>query len=572
MIGIDLGTSKNCISVFQDGKVEIIPNEINERTTPSYVAFTENEKILGDAAKNQIKKNPTNTLFSIKRLLGRQFDDPFIQQNKKYWPFELVKDIYSGLTQIQISCKNEEKKYFVEEILALELQQIKIAASKYIGKEIKEAVIGVPNSFTLAQREMIKDAATISGLEAIYIISEPNFTSMLYGFNKQNFKIKKEENIIVIDLGAGFLSVSYIAIEEGLFEVKAQRGLPDLGGDDFDNRLIEYCATEFRNKTNNDIFQVPKALSRLRVECEKAKKALSSATQTTIELESLMNGQNLIIDITREKLEELCDDLFKKIISCVERLIKDANIDKSIIEEVILVGGSTRIPKIQSMLKDFFNGKLLNKTLNPEETVAEGAAIQAAVASNCKDEKIESLILLDVIPFSLGIEAEGGTMNVIIPKNSTIPCKKTIILTTTEDNQSSFILNLYEGDGSLTKDNHLISRLKLDEIPKMPKGKVEIEITFDIDAVKLFNVTITEKTHGKSLKTYINYELDRLSLDYKKNLINFYKYQFEKSQKLIVIKERVEVIFKWIKENRNAPDEEIDKRKTELIELMDKYL
>lgn len=285
-----------------------------------------------------------------------------------------------------------------------------------------------------------------------------------------------------------------------------------------------------------------------------------------------MNGQNLIIDITREKFEELCDDLFKKIISCVESLIKDAAIDKSIIEEVILVGGSTRIPKIQSMLKDFFNGKLLNKTLNPEETVAEGAAIQAAVASNCKDEKIESLILLDVIPFSLGIEAEGGAMNVIIPKNSTIPCKKTIILTTTEDNQSSFILNLYEGDGSLIKDNHLISRLKLDEIPKMPKGKVEIEITFDIDAVKLFNVTITEKTHGKSLKTYINYELDRLSLDYKKNLINFYKYQFEKSQKLIVIKERVEVIFKWIKENRNAPDEEIDKRKTELIELMDKYL
>ena len=472
-IGIDLGTNKTCVSVYQNGKVDLIQNEMGERTTPCYIAFTDSEKLFGVPAKNQMNKNPTNTLFNLLRLVGKKYDDPFIQENKKYWPFEIVKNWNSGIAQVQITYKGEKKKYYIEEILAMELQQIKRNASNYFGKEVKDAIISVPNCFNLAQRELIRDAGSIAGLNAIFIIDETAFVSMYYDLNK-NDKNNKEENILVFDFGAGFFSASVLSIEEGLYEVKAQIGI-NIGGEDFDNKLIEYCVQEFKNKTAKDIMQNPKALMRLRSECENVKKILSSATKTNIELDNLINGEDLNIEITREKFEELCNDLFNKIVPCLEKLLKEAQMKKEQIKEILLIGGSTRIPKIQSILKEFFNGKQLNKSLNPEESVSYGAAIQGAICTNYKDEYVEKLILLNVSPISLGFETEGGIMSVVIPRNSTIPCKKTINVKTTEDNQKSFLLKVFEGEKQLTKDNHLIGRIKLDGLPQKKMEKLKLK-------------------------------------------------------------------------------------------------
>ena len=569
-IGIDLGTSKSCIAVFQNGGVELIPNEMGNRTTPSCVAFTDTQKLVGDSAKNQMNKNPTNTLFNILRLLGRQYEDTFIQENKKYWPFEIVKDFSSGIIKVQINHNGETKKYFIEEILAIELQQIKRIASNYLGKEVKDAVIGVPNCFNFTQRRMIKDAAAISGLNVYFAIGGPGLVSMYYDLNKKEKSGKIEENILIFDLGAGFFSVSLISIEESLYEVKAINGTPYLGGEDFDTKLMEYCIQEFKKKTSKDIMQNPKALRRLRVECENVKKILSSATKTTIELDNVMDEKDLSIEITREKFEELCIDLFKRFIPCLDQVLKDAKINKDKIDDILLIGGSTRIPKIQSMLKEYFNGKQLNKSLNPEESVAFGAAIKAAIADNIKDENIEKMILLDVTPISVGFEKEDGIMNIVIPKNSTIPCKKTITVLTTEDNQKSFLAKLYEGEKQLTKDNHLIGIIKLDSLPLKKKGQVEIEITFDIDVILNFNVTLVEKTTDVKSNLVLMYEFDRLNENYMKKFISEYQNEYQKEEKMKSIRNKVEEIFGWIKDNRNSSNDEIISKKNELIEFIEK--
>ena len=393
---------------------------------------------------------------------------------------------------------------------------------------------------------------------------------MYYDLNK-NDKNNKEENILVFDLGAGFFSASVLSLEEGLFEVKAQTGI-NLGGEDFDNKLIEYCAKEFKNKTAKDIMQNPKALMRLRSECENVKKILSSATKTNIELDNLMNGEDLNIEITREKFEELCNDLFNKIVPCLEKLLKEAQMKKEQINEFLLIGGSTRIPKIQSILKEFFNGKQLNKSLNPEESVSYGAAIQGAICTNYKDEYVEKLILLNVSPISLGFETEGGIMSVVIPRNSTIPCKKTINVKTTEDNQKSFLLKVFEGEKQLTKDNRLIGRIKLDGLPQKKKGEVEIEITFDVDGRLILAITLVEKSTGISANAVINYELDRLDEDIRKKLIFKYQNEYQKNAKEIAIKDKAEEIFGWIKNNRNASNDEINNKKDELIDFIKNLL
>ncbi|KAK9364261.1 heat shock protein 70 family [Lipomyces starkeyi] len=593
-VGIDLGTTYSCVAHFSNDRVEIIANDQGNRTTPSFVAFTDTERLIGDAAKNQAAMNPANTVFDAKRLIGRKFSDPEVQGDVKHFPFKVIDR--AGKPVIQVEFKGETKVFTPEEVSSMVLTKMKETAEGFLGGTVNNAVITVPAYFNDSQRQATKDAGLIAGLNVLRIINEPTAAAIAYGLDK---KADGERNVLIFDLGGGTFDVSLLSIEEGIFEVKATAGDTHLGGEDFDNRLVNHFVAEFKRKHKKDLSSNQRALRRLRTACERAKRTLSSSTQTSIEIDSLYEGIDFYTSITRARFEELCQDLFRSTVEPVEKVLRDSKIDKSSVDEIVLVGGSTRIPKIQKLVSDFFNGKEPNKSINPDEAVAYGAAVQAAILSGDTSSKTQDLLLLDVAPLSLGIETAGGVMTKLIPRNTTIPTKKSEIFSTYSDNQPGVLIQVYEGERAKTKDNNLLGKFELTGIPPAARGVPQIEVTFDIDANGILNVSAVEKGTGKSNKITITNDKGRLSKEdidrmvseaekYKeddekeaariaaKNGLESYSYSLKNTLTEEAVKEKLDAADKdklqkaidesveWLDSNQTATTEEYSDKQKEL--------